>query len=298
MSEYGRGARADRSAGYERRADGTWAPRFTVEHREEEYDPAGFDLLLQMQERHFWYRGRHRFLLAALRRQLARQGLSTRSLHAIDLGGGCGGWVQYLRHKAALSFAELALADSSHHALTLARPVIGPGVERYQIDLFRLEWAARWDIAFALDVFEHLTDDVRAAREVAKALVPGGLLFLTVPALRAFWSYNDELVGHQRRYSSTDLSRLARAAGLRLLETRYFMFFLSPLVWLSRLRRPTSQAMTPEEVRAHLARTHRVPPALLNNFLSIMFAAEAPLGLHYHFPWGTSLLGVFQKERN
>jgi SAM-dependent methyltransferase len=288
----------DKDAGYARGADGTWAPRVAIEHRDEEYAPSGFDLLLRMQERHFWYRGRHRFLLAALRRHLARKGASARSLHVIDLGGGCGGWVKYLCQKAALSFAELALADSSPHALALARPVIGPGVERYQIDLLRLEWAARWDIAFALDVFEHLSDDVRAAREVAKALVPGGLFFLTVPALQAFWSHNDELVGHQRRYSAADLCRLARAAGLRLLEARYFMFFLSPLVWLSRLRRPTSQAMTPEEIRAHLAKTHRLPPVFLNDLLSIVFAAEAPLGLHHQFPWGTSLLGVFQKERN
>ena len=35
-----------------------------------------------------------------------------------------------------------------------------------------------------------------------KALKSGGLLFVTAPAFRQFWSYNDELVHHLRRYRS------------------------------------------------------------------------------------------------
>jgi hypothetical protein len=35
----------------------------------------------------------------------------------------------------------------------------------------------------------------------------------------------------------------------------------------------------------------------LNGLLSLIFAAETPLGLRLSFPWGTSVLGVFEKER-
>jgi hypothetical protein len=38
-----------------------------------------------MQERHFWYRGRHRFLLHALDRQ---RPVGSGPLSAVDLGGG------------------------------------------------------------------------------------------------------------------------------------------------------------------------------------------------------------------
>ena len=55
-----------------------------VRHRDEEYEEGGFETLRDMQERHFWYRGRHRFLLAAVNRYLPQP---EQSLSAIDLGG-------------------------------------------------------------------------------------------------------------------------------------------------------------------------------------------------------------------
>lgn len=286
---------APRENAYHQTPEGIWTPDCPIVHRDEEYDPASFDLLLQMQERHFWYRGRHRFLLAALQHWLRRHAASQTFRHAIDLGGGCGGWVRYLRHRTPDLFAELALADSSRQALTLARPLVGEQTPRFQIDLLNLGWSDRWDVAFALDVLEHLPEDEAALRQIGHALTPGGLCFVTVPALQFFWSYNDEIVGHLRRYRRSDLMRLAQRTGLELLDARYFQFFLSPLVWLSRMRRIGVADRSPERVRTILARTHRVPIAPINGLLSLIFGSETPLGLWLGFPWGTSVLGVFAK---
>ena len=46
---------------------GVLMPKVPVGHRDDEYDPSGFDTLQEMQSRHFWYTGRHRFLLFAAR---------------------------------------------------------------------------------------------------------------------------------------------------------------------------------------------------------------------------------------
>ena len=72
---------------YKKSQDGIFRPTWQIIHREEEYDPAGFATLHKMQEKHFWYRGRHRFLMHALDRYLP-----SRSDHpaVIDLGGGVG----------------------------------------------------------------------------------------------------------------------------------------------------------------------------------------------------------------
>src|SRR6516165_7403422 len=88
----------------------------TVVHRDNEYDPSGFAILSEMQERHFWYRGRHRFLLRSVHRHL----VESQAPRLIDLGGGCGGWVAYLAARKRFPVAELALADSSLQALRLA----------------------------------------------------------------------------------------------------------------------------------------------------------------------------------
>jgi SAM-dependent methyltransferase len=178
-------------------------------------------------------------------------------------------------------------------ALTLAADVVGPDLKRYQTDLRRPLWRQRWDVAFLLDVLEHIPEDVEVLQAIRESLRPGGLLFVTTPALRWFWNYNDELAHHVRRYSRRDFACLAERCGLRLRFSRYFMFFLSPL--LLRWKRPAIETMTAEAIQDHLKRTHRTPAWPVNQVLRAIFSLETPLGVWLPFPWGTSILGVFQK---
>jgi 2-polyprenyl-3-methyl-5-hydroxy-6-metoxy-1,4-benzoquinol methylase len=264
-------------------------------HRDDDYDPAGFDNLLAMQRDHFWYRGRHRLLLEVLRHELGRRGNESRCPSAIDLGGGCGGWVEYVHRHAPGLFEELALGDSSMRALHLAGPVLGEFAERFQVDLLNLAWSEAWDAVFLLDVIEHIADDAEVLRQAGKSLRPGGLLFVTTPALQAFWTYNDDYAKHQRRYAKQDFHKLALATGLELVRTDYFMFFLSPALLASRLlMRPRADAAA-DDIQATLARTHRVPARPVNAALTGVLAVEAMLVNRLKFPWGTSILAVLRR---
>jgi 2-polyprenyl-3-methyl-5-hydroxy-6-metoxy-1,4-benzoquinol methylase len=245
----------------------------------------------------FGIRGRHRFLLQALKLHLPGLFEIGKTLNAIDLGGGCGGWINWLQRHLPGKFTELALSDSSLRALEIADSVLGEDIVRYQTDLLRLGWRDRWDTAFLLDVLEHIPEDAEVLLQIRQALKPGGLLFVTTPALNCFWSYNDEIAHHVRRYAKRDFARLARASGLRLLRASYFMFFLSPLLWLSRLKHPELANMDKNEICALLERTHRVPVAPVNALMKLIFCLETPIGFWLPFPWGTSILGVFQKPR-
>ncbi|HEY0220122.1 MAG TPA: methyltransferase domain-containing protein [Afipia sp.] len=273
---------------YLENADGIFVPPVPMQHRADEYDEAGFERLKDMQSRHFWYIGRHRFLLRAVASHVNRKGLT-----GVDLGGGCGGWISYVSQRLPNVFSELALADSSIVALTEARGVLPPETKRYQVNLMDLGWSKRWDVAFLLDVIEHIPDAAAAMREAREAVKPGGLVFVSVPALDFFWSYNDELAHHQRRYSRDDFARLAKDADLELVDARYFMFFLSPLYWLSRQKSSTaSDDAHKAEIQAN---THRIPSRFINQSLAMIFSAETPIGHWIRFPWGTSLLGVFRR---
>jgi hypothetical protein len=49
---------------------GIWTRRGGIVHRNDAYDILGFDILMHMQREHFWYLGRHRCLLSALKETL------------------------------------------------------------------------------------------------------------------------------------------------------------------------------------------------------------------------------------
>lgn len=264
-------------------------------HRDDEYDETGFEVIIKMQREHFWYRGRHKILLKALKKEIPRHFSDTSSLRAIDLGGGCGGWIEYLNtHDAGMSL-QLALGDSSLKALSLAEPVVGSFATRYQIDLLDLPWVEEWDVVFLLDVLEHIPDHRKVLQQIRKCLRPGGLLFVTAPALKLFWTYNDDLAHHQRRYCRKDFLALAEQTELKLLRTNYFMFFLSPVLLFSRILSRPSKSANDEQIREHLARTHQIPVKPINEFLYKAFSLESAVINSIDLPWGSSILAVFQR---
>jgi SAM-dependent methyltransferase len=277
---------------YKKNKDLIYVTDTSVNHRDAEYDTAGFEVLSNMQENHFWYIGRHNFLYRAVQGYLPKCG---KRIFAIDFGGGAGGWIKYLAKKSPNVFGGLATSDSSLIALEYAARILPSSVDRYQIDLMRLQMTCEWDVAFMLDVIEHLPDDLTALKEARDALKPGGLLFITAPAFPQFWSYNDDVANHLRRYRKVDFEALAKNSGLNLLDVRYFMFFLSPLYFLSRLKIGRKN-LSVEQLKALVEQQHKIPNPLLNKILTKIFSAETPLGHYLHFPWGTSILGVFKKE--
>ena len=119
---------------------GIWTRRGGTLHRNNEYDVLGFDILVRMQREHFWYRGRHRFLLRALEEHVPLLRRPADDLRLIDLGGGCGGWLNYLTTHCGARFKEIALADSSLRALELARSVTGEATNLFEVDLLDLGW--------------------------------------------------------------------------------------------------------------------------------------------------------------
>src|SRR6476646_7550837 len=63
--------------------NGTWLPPAPPSHRDGDYDSSGFETLRAMQARHFWYRGRHRFIFHFTRRIVRALRHGERKLDAI-----------------------------------------------------------------------------------------------------------------------------------------------------------------------------------------------------------------------
>jgi SAM-dependent methyltransferase len=105
-----------------------------------------------------------------------------------------------------------------------------PHLQRvYELDLslkdFNSEYPElleKFDSVIALNVIEHITDDLLAIRNAKALLKNKGKLIILVPAGQ--WLYNsiDRELGHYRRYSKSGLNNLIETAGLEVTDCRYF----------------------------------------------------------------------------
>ncbi len=73
----------------------------------------------------------------------------------------------------------------------------------------------------ALNVLEHIEDDVAALRSFAGLVRPGGAVVLIVPAFEIAMSDFDRSIGHYRRYTRRTLTRALVGAGLRPVDVHY-----------------------------------------------------------------------------
>jgi len=93
--------------------------------------------------------------------------------------------------------------------------------------------AEAFKLIYSLNVLEHIEDDRGALRQLRAHLVPGGSLFLYVPAFQLLYSSMDRKVGHFRRYRRAQLLALIADAGYVPLTARYVdsLGFLAALAY-------------------------------------------------------------------
>jgi SAM-dependent methyltransferase len=239
----------------------------------------------KVQGSHWWYAGRRRLLhdvLSALMKE--RGGAAFES--ACDVGCGVGTHLPVLR-----AFAKTITAvDTSAEALRYCREkgydrTLLSGVE----NIASVEGGGRADLVLAMDVLEHLPDDLPGARALYEILKPGGFLVATVPAFPVLWGLQDEVSRHYRRYRMPDFVSLLEKTGFLVEEKYYFNSFLFPPIlaarMLMRLWRP-SGVQSENEINSPLA----------NAALKKIFMAEiALLRMGLRLPFGVSAFALARK---
>jgi SAM-dependent methyltransferase len=78
------------------------------------------------------------------------------------------------------------------------------------------------DLVVALNVVEHIPDDHAAVAAMARALRPGGVLTLLVPAHPRLYGRLDVKYEHQRRYTKERLRDVVESAGLSVIDLYRF----------------------------------------------------------------------------
>jgi len=76
----------------------------------------------------------------------------------------------------------------------------------------------------ALNIMEHIEDDLGFARGMYEVLKPDGRAIVFVPAFPLLYSEIDAQAGHHRRYTSKGVREVLENAGFSVISMRYFNF--------------------------------------------------------------------------
>lgn len=232
---------------------------------------------LELDEHHWWYRGRRRIIRA----EIERLGVG-RDLCVLDAGCGSGRTMEDLADYGQVHGVELdpAVAD-----IAGAR---GVG----EVRVGRLEHLpyddSMFDLVTCLDVLEHVEDDRTALGELRRVCKPGGWLLLAVPAYQALWSLHDRVNHHYRRYDRRTLKAAALDAGWLVRRLTFFNCLLLAPAVVVRLAQRNRDA---DNYRPDLT----IGPPWLNAVLEQPLRIEAGLlSRGRTLPAGLSLLAVLQ----
>lgn len=234
--------------------------------------------MLEVDERHWWYRGRRRVVEA----ELSRLPMPSQA-RILDAGCGSGRMLQELVRYGQVSGIEL---DPRAAAMAQAR---GHGEVRVG-SLEQLPWEDQsFELITCLDVLEHMPDDTRTLSELRRVSAVGGWLLLTVPAYQALWSLHDEANHHFRRYSRRMIRQTVAASGWQLHRmTSFNMLLLAPaaVVRLAQRGRQPDNSYRSELERG---------PAWLNTLLEWPLRIEARwITRGGTLPAGLSLLALLR----
>jgi SAM-dependent methyltransferase len=102
----------------------------------------------------------------------------------------------------------------------------------------------------AMNVLEHIEDDVAALRTLSRLLVPTGAVVVWVPGYPALYGDFDRMVGHYRRYTPASLRATVEAAGL-MPELVRPVNLLGGIAWWAAVRRGRAGSVSEPLVRAY-----------------------------------------------
>ena len=179
-----------------------------------------YEAMYEIERTHWWFRAR---------RDIVLETISPRNKQKIvDFGCGTGIMLESL-----YKFGDPTGLDNSITALDFCRKRVGARLVRANLQE-PLPLEAEYDIGVALDVLEHLEDDLLALQNMKSVLKHGGELILTVPAFMSLWSAHDLNCAHKRRYSRKRLESLIEKAGFEIDYLSYYNYWLFPLIALLR----------------------------------------------------------------
>ena len=238
-----------------------------------------YPIMFRVEQSHWWYTGRRRILTRFIE-DICRR-VTDRRPRILDVGCGTGANLLMLSQ-----YGDAEGVDVSEDALAFCRE---RGLDKVKLGAAEaLPYEdGTFDLVTALDVVEHLDDDLAGLREMRRVLRPGGRVLLFVPTFMFLWGLQDDVSNHRRRYRLPELRRVLEQAGFEIERTTYanITFFL-PILLARKLMRVTGVKSESE---------NNINVSALNGLLGSVLSAESVVLRFMNIPFGVSGLCVARK---
>ncbi|MCC7116965.1 MAG: class I SAM-dependent methyltransferase [Anaerolineales bacterium] len=240
-----------------------------------------YDLMYQVETRHWWYLG-----MAALTRVLLKRWVSSSPLRILDAGCGTGSaMTTYLAEHGKVTGVDLYPQALTYCQRRKASRLACASVLDLPLASASFDLVATFDVLYERGV----SDELKALREFSRVLVPHGKILLRLPAYDWLRGSHDARVHTQRRYTKSRVKSLLEQSGFRVEHLTYANMLLFPLALIKRL----SERLTPQaEAKSDLS----LPVGPLNGLLKAILASEAPLVANFELPYGLSVIALGRKE--
>jgi SAM-dependent methyltransferase len=238
-----------------------------------------YSIMYEVEGTHWWFAGRRRIIRGFV--EEACRKLERKPPRILDVGCGTGANLEMLAQ-----YGEAEGVDVSTEALACCRARGLQNVRQGEAE--KLPYAdGSFDLVTALDVVEHLDDDVAGLREMRRVLRPGGRALLFVPAFMFLWGVQDDVSHHRRRYRLPGLRRVLQEAGYEVERATYAnLSFFAPILMGRMLMRATGLRPASE---------NNINVSALNGVLGRVLGAESTLLRRMNFPFGVSALCVARR---
>lgn len=231
----------------------------------------------ELEDKYWWFVARNRIVIELTQKITTLKDGD----YVLDFGCGTGGFAKQLSTKynvIGIDPSPLAIQYCKKRGL---EHIFQTTIEEFQPNSFPIKGI------FALDVIEHIEDDLGTLRRLYEILPKEGWLVVTVPAYQWLWSYHDVMHMHIRRYNKVKLMKIIESAGFQVRFISYFNSFLFVPALIKRLLTKNQDSQQIEPVDP--------VPNILNKIFTKIFSFESKVLQICKFPFGLSLISFARK---
>jgi len=240
-----------------------------------------YAIMNRVEDSHWWYVGRRAILESFLERIIPNPKSQIPNPRILDVGCGTGGNLEMLE-----KFGAAEGVDVSDDALEFCK---SKGLTVHKGLAESLPFADEtFDVVTALDVVEHLDDDIAGLSEMFRVLKTGGVTLIFVPAFMWLWGVQDDVSNHRIRYTKKQIVERLEKSGFEIERATYANWtFFAPILGGRTLMRITG--IRPES-------ENNVNVSALNGVFGKLFGAERFWLKNFNFPFGVSIVIVAKKS--